>query len=96
MIDTLIEHLPKDGVLTKFSTPKGLHKTYDVEVSPFNLTLCLRGTSSDLCHQAQTFEWLRSGGCSKPPLARAVEEAFIATPMCDWKNNGGRNQWKRG
>ena len=44
MIDTLIEHLPKDGVLTKFSTPKGLHKTYDVEVSPFNLTLCLRGT----------------------------------------------------
>ena len=40
LIDTLIEHLPKEGVLTKFSTPKGLKESYDVEVIPFNLTLC--------------------------------------------------------
>eukprot|EP00439_Symbiodinium_sp_Y106_P008035 s9150_g1.t1 len=107
MMDTLIEHLPKEGVLTKFSTPKGLQETYDMEVIPFNLTLCLRGTSSDLCHQALKALSgcavtklvglrLRPARPSKPPLARAVEEAFIATPMCDWKNNGGRNQWKRG
>ena len=109
-IDTLIENLPKEGVLTKFSTPKGLQESYETEVIPFNLTLSLRGTSSDLCYQAlrvlsgcavtkMVGLRMRPERISKPPLAKAVEGAFMAmaTPLCDWKNRNWRgSQWKRG
>ena len=97
-IDTLIENLPKEGVLTKFSTPKGLQENYETEVIPFNLTLSLQGTSSDLCYQALRILSgcavtkmvglrMRPERISKPPLAKAVEDAFMATPLCDWKKS---------
>ncbi len=49
MIDVLVENLPKEGVLTKFSSPKELQESYDVEVIPFTLSLSLESAA---CHRA--------------------------------------------
>ena len=97
-IDTLLEHLPREGVLARFSTPK----KYETEVVPFNLTLSLRGASSDLCHQAlkklsgsaamklQGVR-LRPERIQKPPLAKALEAAYLAAPFWDWTRRN--NTW---
>ncbi|CAE7824138.1 unnamed protein product, partial [Symbiodinium necroappetens] len=94
-IDLLLEHLPREGVLARFSTPKELLEKYETEVIPFNLTLSLRGASSDLCHEALK----KLSGCAamklqgvrlrperiqKPPLAKALEAAYLAAPFCEF------------
>ena len=95
MIDSLLEHLPREGVLARFSTPKELQEKYEVEVIPFNLTLSLRGSSSELCHQALKAlsgcaamklqgVRLRPERIQKPPLTKALEAACLAVPYCDW------------
>ena len=118
LLDLLIEHLPREGVLTKFGSTKRLDlmKEFKTEVVPIMLQLGLRGQSSQQCYDA-----LKTlSGCSimklqgvrwcperahKPPLAKALEDAYLATSFCDWaprsqpsrtRGHVGRPRWPTG
>ncbi|OLP84377.1 hypothetical protein AK812_SmicGene34756 [Symbiodinium microadriaticum] len=97
LLDVLLEHLPRDGVVTRFNTTKRLDlmKEFKTEVVPMMLQLSLRGASAQLCYDAmkalsgnaamklQGVRW-RPERAQKPPLAKALEEAYLATSFCDW------------
>ncbi|CAE7246642.1 unnamed protein product, partial [Symbiodinium sp. CCMP2456] len=97
LLDLLIEHLPREGVLTRFASTKRLDlmQEFKTEVVPMMLQLSLRGNSSQLCYDAlkalsgnavmklQGVRW-RPERAQKPPLAKALEEAYLATAFCDW------------
>ncbi|CAE7363353.1 unnamed protein product [Symbiodinium sp. KB8] len=93
----ILEHLPRDGVVTRFNTTKRLDlmKEFKTEVVPMMLQLSLRGASAQLCYDAmkalsgnavmklQGVRW-RPERAQKPPLAKALEDAYLATSFCDW------------
>ncbi|CAE7946904.1 unnamed protein product [Symbiodinium sp. KB8] len=95
LIDTLLENLPKEGVLTKFGSTKrlDLQEKFTTEVVPMMLQVSLRGQASDLCYNAmralsgnaiaklQGVRW-RPERAHQPPLAKALEEAYLAVPYC--------------
>ena len=97
LLDVLLEHLPRDGVVTRFNTTKRLDlmKEFKTEVVPMMLQLSLRGASAQLCYDAmkalsgnaamklQGVRW-RPERAQKPPLAKALEDAYLATSFCDW------------
>ena len=107
-IDNLILHLPKAGVLTRFASAKGQHMQaeYDMEVIPMMLQLGLRGAASDQCYEAtqalsgcaivklQGVRW-RPERATKPPLAKALEEAYLAMPYTDWGRRNPGDQWTK-
>ena len=76
----------------------------DGEVVPFMVSISLRGTQADECHDAlqalshnsvlKLLGLRRPERLRKGPMAEAVEEAYLATPWTDWKprkpRRGGR------
>ena len=108
LLDLLIEHLPRDGVLTKFGSTKRLDlmKEFKTEVVPIMLQLGLRGQSSQQCYDAlktlsgcsimklQGVRW-RPERAHKPPLAKALEDAYLATSFCDWAPRSQQDTWAR-
>ncbi|CAE7783358.1 unnamed protein product [Symbiodinium sp. CCMP2592] len=106
LIDVLIEDLAKEGVLTRFGSTKQqiLQEKPTTEVIPMMLQLSLRGQASDLCYDAmkklsgnaivklQGVRW-RPERAHKPPLAMALEEAYLAVPYCDWSRRDHQGSW---
>ena len=106
LVDLLLANLPREGVLTRFSCPKLQLEKFDVEVIPVTLQLILRGEASDACHKAlktlsgsafmklQGARW-RPERIQKPPLANALEEAYLNMPYCDWSRREYQTPWPR-
>ena len=106
LVDVLLENLPREGVLTRFSCPKLQQETFTEEVIPVTLQLSLRGEASDACHKAlkqlsgsafmklQGVRW-RPERIQKPPQAVALEEAYLSMPYCDWSRRGNQTPWPR-
>ena len=106
LVDLLLANLPREGVLTRFSCPKLHLEKFDVEVIPLMLQLSLRGEASDACHKAlktlsgsafmklQGARW-RPERIQKPPLANALEEAYLNMPYCDWSRREYQTPWPR-
>ena len=103
-VETLIRTASNPLVLLRFRAAKELEDP-DGEVVPFMVSISLRGTQADECHDAlQALSHtsvlkllglrLRPERLRKGPMAEAVEEAYLATPWTDWKprkpRHGGR------
>ena len=106
LVDVLLENLPREGVLTRFSCPKLQQETFTEEVIPVTLQLSLRGEASDACHKAlkqlsgsafMKLQGVRSRPerIQKPPQAVALEEAYLSMPYCDWSRRGNQTPWPR-
>ena len=104
LVDLLLANLPREGVLTRFSCLKLQLEKFDVEVIPVTLQLSLRGEASDACHKAlktlsgcafmKRVRW-RPERIQKPPLANALEEAYLNMPYCDWSRREYQTPWPR-
>eukprot|EP00439_Symbiodinium_sp_Y106_P037654 s6359_g4.t1 len=89
-VETLIRTASNPLVLLRFRAAKELEDP-DGEVVPFMVSISLRGTQADECHDAlQALSHnsvlkllglrLRPERLRKGPMAEAVEEAYLATP----------------
>ena len=69
---------------------------YESDVLPFQISIGMRSASSDLCHSAlmrltgsEALKVMglrvRPGRAARQPCAKALEQAYLSTPFCDWQ-----------
>ena len=82
--------------LTRFASTRNMEEQYESEVLPFQISIGMRSASSDLCHSAlmrltgsAALKVLglrvRPGRAARQPCAKALEQAYLSTPFCDWQ-----------
>ena len=95
-LDFLEQHIAEGNNLAKFGCTRPMAEAYQSEVVPFHITIGMRGQTADACHQALVMLTgssalkllglrIRPGRPVRQPCAKYVEEAFLATPYCDWQ-----------
>ncbi|CAE7423843.1 unnamed protein product, partial [Symbiodinium microadriaticum] len=97
MIDLLIQHSPRDGVLKNFKTPRKMSPKdqYKAEVLPFMASIGLRGESSKICFDALRVlsglaitkligVRIRPERGQESQLIKQLKESYMGTSYCDW------------
>ena len=106
------KHIAEGNNLAKFGSTRPMAEVYESEVAPLQITIGMRGKTADVCDQALMLLTgssalkllglrIRPGRAARQPCAKFVEEAYLATPYCDWsrarlKRNGGGQMSLRG
>ena len=105
LIDLLIQHSPREGVLKNFKTPRKMSPKdqYKAEVLPFMASIGLRGESSKICFDALRVlsglaitkligVRIRPERVQESQLIKQLKESYMGTSYCDW--GAPENPWK--